>query len=384
MQQGLRVLMLGSDRNLFDPNSAASLRHKDYGTLVDELHIVVLADKKHSLKDHQLSKNVWVYSTNSSANFLRPRDAVQLGKKLVYEKKFVRGRSLITADSIEAGWAGLKIKDAWRIPLEVQFHTNPLSEYYTGIQNAVRKLHLPKVIQRADRLRFVSNDDSIRLAAKYRIPDSKVSILPIFVNKESVTAAPVTFDLHAKFGWRFVLLAVARLNSEKNLPLALRALALLLQKYPDIGLVVAGDGPERESLIKLAKGIGIYRNLAFVGWQNELGSYYKTANVFIQTSRFEGYGLALIEAGLSGLPVISTPVGIANELEDGKDLYICPQNDPAYLASAIADLIENNTHRENLRINMKEALQKKLISKSEYLEKLKSNWEIVAQQSQKA
>ena len=144
--RSLKVLMLSTDRNIPILGSAVSERMKEYGALVEELHIVLLSDSSHKLKETKLSDNVWVYPTNSSFKVFRPRDAAKLGKKIVFEKKFVRGESLITTqDPFECGWAGLKIKKKWRIPLEVQLHTDPFSPYFSGFLN-IRKLNKPYFI----------------------------------------------------------------------------------------------------------------------------------------------------------------------------------------------------------------------------------------------
>jgi glycosyltransferase involved in cell wall biosynthesis len=381
MQESLKVLMIGSDRNLFDPNSTVSERHKDYGKLVGELHIIVLSNVSHNLKDYQLSNNVWIYPTNSLFSFLRPLSASKLGKKIIFDKKFVRGESLITGDSIECGWAGLRVKRKWRIPLEVQLHTDPFSDGYSGFQNLVRKLYLQRVLKNADSIRVVGSQIREAIRLRLRISVNRVVVLPIYVDKDKVANGPIKFDLHSKYGWKFIILMVTRLAPEKNIPYAFQALKLLITKYPGTGLVIVGSGEDNKTLIKLAKAMGIDMNVGFVGWQNELASYYRTANLFLQTSNYEGYGLALIEAGLSSLPIVSTPVGVATEFENGRDLYICPPKNPEYLASLISDLIENNIRRENLKINMLHALENKLLSKDEYQKLLKQNWENTAKQS---
>ncbi|MBI2637643.1 MAG: glycosyltransferase family 4 protein, partial [Candidatus Sungbacteria bacterium] len=148
-------------------------------------------------------------------------------------------------------------------------------------------------------------------------------------------------------------------------------------------LIVVGSGPEEGKLKRLVKKLKLEGAVEFVGWQNELTSFYKTANAFIQTSFFEGYGLSLIEAGLSGLPVITTPVGIATELEHGKDAYIYSldpaRGKPAELfAQGVIDLIEINAHRENLRLNLKHTLDSVLLSKADYLARLEANWQEIA------
>src|SRR3990167_2203685 len=144
--KNLKILMIGSDRKLFDEGSAVSQRIKEYGNLVVELHIIVFATRKHlrllKIENSKLkiSNNVWVYPTNSFSRWFYLRDAVTLSKKIVYENKFIRGKSVITTqDPFECGWTGLKIKKWWRLPLEVQLHTDPFSPYFTGFQNRVRQ-----------------------------------------------------------------------------------------------------------------------------------------------------------------------------------------------------------------------------------------------------
>lgn len=369
--------MISSDRNILIPESAVYERMKEYGGLVEELHIVLLSDSGHSLKDKQISGNVWVYPTNSSFNLLRPVDAIRMGKKIVFEKKFVRGKSVITAqDPFECGWAGLKIKKKWRIALEVQLHTDPFSPYFRGFKNAVRKLFVKGILRNADSVRVVNA--SLK-AVISKCGSADIRVLPIYVDQKKIEESPIVFDLHARYPWHFIMLTVSRLAPEKNIGLAIRVLALVREKFPGTGLVIVGSGPEEDRLKELVRKLQLVGAVEFTGWQENLASFYKTANVFIQTSLFEGYGLSLVEAGLSGLPVITTPVGIAGELEHGKDAYIYPPENAEMFARGVMDLIENNYKRENLRINMKHALDTKLISKADYMAQIKDIWEKTAQ-----
>jgi glycosyltransferase involved in cell wall biosynthesis len=368
----MKVLMLSSDRNVLASGSAVAERMKEYGALVEELHVVLLSDKSHGLKDTQLDKNIWVYPTNSSRNFFRPLDAARIGKKLIREKKFVRGLSVITADSIECGWAGAKIKSKWRIPLEVQIHNDPFSPHYTGFQNRVRKFYSKKVFKSADSIRVVTEGLKGKITS---LTNAEVNVLPIYIDKRRIEEGRVAFDLRARYGFNFTILMVCRLTAEKNLPFALEILARLREIYPDTGLVIVGSGPMESGLKRRAEKLGLERNVVFAGWQNDLVSYYKTANVFLQTSDFEGYGMALVEAGLSGLPVISTPVGVATELTHGEDAYIYPSGETELFVAGLKELIENNTRRERLKISLRNTLESKLLVKDEYLKRMLSNWE---------
>ena len=373
----IKVLSIGSDRNLFAEGSAVTERIKEYGALVGEIHIINMTNASEGFKNKQLSPNVWIYPTNSFSSIFRPLDAARIGKRVVFDRKFVRGESLITAQDIESGWAGLKVKKKWRIPLELQLHTDIFSPYFNGFQNRVRQFFARTVLAKADNVRVVSED------LKSRILNLKsnaiVSVLPIYVDKEKIENAPIKFDLHARYPWHFILLTVSRLAPEKNLELALKVLAAVRTKFPDTGLVIVGSGPEESRLKRLVKKLKLEGAVEFVGWQDNLASFYKTANAFVQTSLFEGYGLSLIEAGLSGLPIITTPVGIAQELEHGKDAYIYPldsaRGKPELFAQGIIDLIENNYKRENLRTNMRHTLEMKLLSKDDYMAQIKFGWE---------
>lgn len=371
----LKVLMISSDKKILSPGSGVSLRMKEYAKLVGELHIVLLTKTKDNLKETKLDNNLWVYPTHTSSRWLYPFSGASLGKKIVYEKKFVRGNSLITAqDPFESGWIGLKIKRKWRLPLEVQLHTDPFSSQFYGALNSIRKILANKVIKNADHIRVVNESLKTTIMDVYEVEEKKISVLPIYIDKEKILKGKIDFDLHSKFGWHFILLMITRLTPEKNIPFALEILKKVVERFPTTGMVIVGEGPLEESLKNYSYKIGIEKNVTFVGRQNELFSYLHTANAFLQTSKYEGYGMALIEAGLSGLPVITTPVGFANELENGKNAYIGPIDNTEYFKDAIIDLIENNSMRENLKLNMKNTLESKLISKEEYLKKIQDGW----------
>ncbi len=369
----IKILSIGSDRKLFENGSAVSERIKEQGKLVEELHIVVFTLRSMKLEVKRLGENVWIYPTNSFSKWFYVHDAASLGKRIVLEKRFVRGQSVITTqDPFEAGWVGMKVKNKWRLPLEVQLHTDPFSPYFIGFLNKIRKIIARRVLDRADGIRVVSEELKGKIAPLTSAP---IHILPIYIEKEKIENGRINFDIHARYDWRIVLLSVARLEPEKNLTLALEALKLVRTILPDAGLVIVGAGSEKNKLEEKIRELNLVGAVEFAGWQDDLVSYYKTADLFLQTSLFEGYGLALVEAGLSGLPVVTTPVGLAKEFEHGKEAYIYPSDRPDLFASGIIDLLDNKFKREALEINLKRTLIAKLMSKEVYLGKMKENWE---------
>jgi glycosyltransferase involved in cell wall biosynthesis len=376
----LKVLYISRDQNLFASDGRSQERLKQLGTLVEELHVIVSVPRSLGMKEIPIAPNITLYPTNSSSRWSSVGDIVSLGNKLVGEKKFVRGLSVIAAeDTFECGLAGLKIKSKWRLPLEVWLDIDPFAPYFSGFRNRLRKRKAARVIKAADSLRVVTQTLADDIVSRFGFERQRISVLPPIVDREGIEKDAVSFDLHTRYGRRFLMLAVASLTPQKNLTLALKVLALVNAKFPDTGLVIVGSGPEEKNLRSVAKRLGVEKAVAFEGNQEDVSSYYRTANVFLQTSHCEGYGLELVQAALSGIPILTTPVGIAREFEHGKDLYICPPGNPEYWAEVALDLLENNQKRELLKVNMKNAIDSKILTKDQYLEKVRKSWESVAQ-----
>jgi glycosyltransferase involved in cell wall biosynthesis len=376
MGKSIKVLMIGSDRKLFEDGSLVSERIKEYGTLVEELHIVVFAKRSLGLTNYRLTSNVWIYPTNSLSRWLYVYDAVKLGRKIISKNKFIRGKSIIsTQDPFECGLAGYLVRHQSLLPLEVQLHTDPFSLYFTGLLNQVRKVIAKKILRNANSVRVVTTELQSKIS---RFTSVNISVLPIYVDIEKIEHAPVVFNLHSRYPWQFILLSACRLAPEKNIGMMLQVLKLIHDKIPDVGLVVVGSGPEEQSLRELVSNLNLESSVVFVGWQTDLASYYKTADAYIQASFFEGYGLALVEAGLSGLPVITTPVGVALEWEHNREALIYPIHQPELFAQGIVELIEHSDRSISLRTNLKHRLESELLSKKDYLSQMEANWRKLA------
>ena len=136
-------------------------------------------------------------------------------------------------------------------------------------------------------------------------------------------------------------------------------------------LLIVGDGPERQKLESRIQNLELSTNIKIENWTDDLVSYYKTADLFLLTSNYEGYGRTVVEAMAAGLPVIMTDVGIAGELLiDDLDGKVVPVGDIKAFAAAILELEENSVKREEFKLNSLKLLEK-WPTKQEYLEKYK-------------
>jgi glycosyltransferase involved in cell wall biosynthesis len=133
------------------------------------------------------------------------------------------------------------------------------------------------------------------------------------------------------------LLAVGRLSHEKGIDLLLRALVLVRERIPGVGLMVVGDGPERASLRALAKELELTKNVRFAGHREHPSDFYTGSTLFVQPSRWEGIPNALLEAAAGGLPIVATPssLGVVELLEGQPHTWLAAEVSVEALATAI-------------------------------------------------
>lgn len=117
-----------------------------------------------------------------------------------------------------------------------------------------------------------------------------------------------------------VFLVVSRLNKQKDLETIFRAFSKVLKKIPLATLLIAGEGEEKSKLLKLSKKLNISKNIVFGGWVKNVSSFLKKGNIFIISSKREGFPYSLIEAMGNSKAIIATdtPYGPREILVNGK------------------------------------------------------------------
>jgi glycosyltransferase involved in cell wall biosynthesis len=137
-----------------------------------------------------------------------------------------------------------------------------------------------------------------------------------------------------------VLLAVCRLEHQKGLDVALRALPAVRARHPDAQLVVLGEGPQRSELERLARELGVPAHLP--GRVPDVAAWLQRSHALVHPARWEGFGLALLEAMLASLPVVATDVSSIPEIVvDSETGLLVPPDDPDALAAAITRVLDD-------------------------------------------
>lgn len=148
-----------------------------------------------------------------------------------------------------------------------------------------------------------------------------------------------------------MLLFVGRVAHEKNIDFLLFALQVVRRSFPEVILVVAGEGPARAHLERLVSRLDLSNQVRFVGYLDRRGSLqdcYAAGDVFVFASRTETQGLVLLEAMAAGTPVVAlAELGTRDILEPGRGSLIAP-DDPQEFAASVCRLLGDMALRASL------------------------------------
>lgn len=176
---------------------------------------------------------------------------------------------------------------------------------------------------------------------------------------------------------RPMLLAVGRLHEVKQFDRLITAFAMIKDKHADWALTIVGDGPLKSTLKQLGQDLELGDRLSLPGYVALPYTFFKQADLFIMTSRFEGFPNALCEAMACGLPVIATdcPTGPREVIRDGIDGLLVKNEDTDAISKAMDRLMSNEAERRRFSSRSGEVIQRF------DLDRVLEMWESVFRQS---
>lgn len=146
-----------------------------------------------------------------------------------------------------------------------------------------------------------------------------------------------------------------RLAFNKNIDVLIKSIKILKEKISDIKLIIVGDGPERNRLMKLREDLGLIKNILFTGFiedNNELYSLMYSSQVFAFPSSREGFGMVVLEANACGLPVLTVnhPNNASKDLiSDNNNGVICDLDEQS-MSDSLEKLIQNRKEKDYYKI----------------------------------
>ncbi len=139
-----------------------------------------------------------------------------------------------------------------------------------------------------------------------------------------------------------ILGMVARLTGQKGHSTLLHAAKGVFEKFPDVRLVIAGDGELEKTLKKLSDKLKINERVLFAGYWDDAASRMAGFDIFVHPSRWEGFGIVFLEAMAAKLPVVATRVSAIPEIvEHDKTGLLVPVDNPDALKNAICRLLSD-------------------------------------------
>jgi glycosyltransferase involved in cell wall biosynthesis len=169
------------------------------------------------------------------------------------------------------------------------------------------------------------------LCLRLGLPPEKVQLAPLGVDTGH-------FRPVAAAHTRPTVVQAASLVPVKQQELLLEAVAQARVAVPDLQLLVAGDGPDAVNLRRQATQLGLDGQVGWLGAiaHRAMPAFYGQGHVYVQTSRHESQGMAVVEAMACGLPVLGTPVGLLPEVA-----ALPPSDSPERLAEQIATVVDD-------------------------------------------
>jgi glycosyltransferase involved in cell wall biosynthesis len=226
------------------------------------------------------------------------------------------------------------------VPVIVSVRVDPLSSPTGGIWVFLRNRVYPLAT------RIVVQTLRVRQSFSKKLQD-KVAIIPNPV----LLPPPITCPRQP--ATTHSMLAIGRLTEQKGFDVLIHAFSELFPRYPDWRLTILGDGPLRPDLERLRDNLGLVGLVEFPGEVKHIHQYLQYVDVFVLSSRYEGFPNSLCEAMACGLAVVATDCqsGPGEIIEDGINGLLAVPNDVHSLASCMDRLMSNEVERKRLGNN---------------------------------
>ena len=222
----------------------------------------------------------------------------------------------------------------------------------------------------------LNKDTAKHMLLESNLPDNKIKIIENSVDTKLF--APKKEKKRTSLHAPFTVGTVARLVHQKDIPLFLNTAHILSTKYDNLHFIIVGDGPLRMQLEVMVQSYMLKNRVFFVGNTSNVAAYLRDFDLFLFTSRFEPFGITLIESLACQVPVVAVlpgKGGARSMLKMLPGVFLIPNRNPEAIADAISHLLGNPSRRAQMGQQGREyVLQHYSLEKYvEHIERLYSN-----------
>lgn len=226
------------------------------------------------------------------------------------------------------------------LPVIVSERVDPRHYVIGGAWAALRRATYPLAAA------LVVQTQAVAAWAAAFVPAGRVHVIanPVTAPSPGTEPTPPARDAGLRF------LAVGRLGPQKGFDMLIRAFARCRAVEPGLRLTIAGEGPDGDGLRRLAAECGVADAVQMPGTVRDIGKLYLESDVFVLSSRFEGFPNVLLEAMSHGCPPVAfdCPSGPGEVIRDGVSGILVPPGDEEVLAAAMLRLARDATLRRVL------------------------------------
>lgn len=212
-----------------------------------------------------------------------------------------------------------------------------------------------RVLRHMDRVVCVSEGQAAKVRRWCGVPEARLRVIPNAARLEAFTrtdpqARPRLLSHFSRsFQPKQIILAAGRLSPEKGFDVLIEAASDLCRQNAAAGVVIFGEGAERELLEKRIESLGLRERVVLPGFRTDLDSLISGSDVVALSSYTEGLPNILLEASAAGLPIAATAVGGCPEVVvPGETGLLVPPGEPASLAHALGQLLADASLRTRM------------------------------------
>jgi len=359
MSRGINILIISKDSTLLDHEAIIGdtrKRHITYANILrskypgSRIKIITYTKRSSPKELEYISEGISIYGTNSIHRITFIFGIIKLLPIVLREKW---QPNIVTVQTPwEEGVIGYVLSKSLKAKFIPQIHFDLFSDYWLQENrlNYCRKYIAFMLLIRSDAIRVVSELQKEKLVCELGVTENKIRVIPVGVNFQPVHGgkseykegiSPLLIDTK-------VVLFVGRFYAPKNLHLWVETAEIINRRLNNVMFVMVGNGPMYLDVKEAVINRNLTSKFLFLGYikHGDLPKVYAASDVFLLTSKYEGFGRVVLEAYMASIPVVSTMcAGTLDLIESGKTGILSHFNDAESLAKSVVRLLEDDQLR---------------------------------------